>query len=78
LGNGVDSFKERSELSPRRGFASLGSTTLLVINRIQFKNYLSPLRGSPHPPFHYPRLAKPRLGLKSAAATQVLSAATEA
>src|SRR5947207_2405504 len=65
-----------SELSPRRGFASLGSTDQgnrapkgrqrsLVMSGILFTQSLSPLRGSLNPTNHYPRLAKPRLGLNS-------------
>src|SRR6185436_19573903 len=67
----------RPELSPGRGFASLGSTQLKadrapkgrhklpVINPSLFTDSLSPLRGSANLTKQYPGLAKPRPVLNS-------------
>ena len=55
-----------------RNRAPKGRQRSLVISGILFTNSLSPLRGSPTPTNHYPRFAKPHLGLNSAAATQLI------
>src|SRR4030095_8255693 len=62
--------------TPQGNRVPKGRQRILVIIGILFTNSLSPLRGSPNPPNHYPRRPKPHLGLNSAAATQLICAAT--
>src|SRR5262249_6117284 len=61
--------EQRPELSPRRGFASLGNHRLQSASPVGATEpsmaYLSLLRSSPFVSRVYPRLAKPRLGLSS-------------